>query len=235
MSNVHQHRQDEKLRFIIKDVHLTEKNMANLKNLMAGYVRNQDRIRRKSLKLAFHLKSFGDCEATHLNKALSMVADKLREREKVRESMTARHTNACQEPLGIYSGELKNREQAMEKEQKKQLQLDRTLIRDSANRTRVNQTQLELTSANQELTHATALLVESVEQFEAQKRVDLGNCLEEFLWSEMMFHAKALELLSSAHQQLPKTDLKADLKEINERINLAASRPGSPTGKPPSQ
>lgn len=234
--------QDEKLRFIAKDVHVTEKNMALLRATLEGYVRNHDRMRNKTLKLADVFQNYADCEAPHLGETLAMVAERLKEREKARENMTARVTVMTQEPLRIYSticsklkSELKSREQALFRSYKKQAALDKALIKDAGNRHKLNQSQHDLDSGIQDVKYATNQLVESVEKFEVQKRADLKTYLSDFLWNEINFHSKALEVMTKMHQDLNKSDLSKDLPEINERINLAASRPSSPVGKSPSK
>lgn len=60
-------------------------------------------MRNKTLKLADVFQNYADCEAPSLGETLAMVAERLKEREKARENMTARVTVMTQEPLRIYS------------------------------------------------------------------------------------------------------------------------------------
>ncbi|TPX64865.1 hypothetical protein SpCBS45565_g05609 [Spizellomyces sp. 'palustris'] len=226
---------DDGTHFIQKTIRDTERSMASLRRTLAGYLRNQERLRRKSLKLAVVLKMFSENEAPALSTVLSGLAELVTEREKAREVATDRINIVSQEPLKLYSmictrmkNEVKARESAAQKEHKKQEQLDKILIKDAANRTRISQSQLQLAGATQDVRTATGALVDSVHRFESQKRADLQRSLGEFLWNEMNFHAQALEILTEAHQLLMTDDMSTDLAEIEERVNLAASRTNSP-------
>ncbi len=86
--------------------------------------------------------------------------------------------------------ELRNRESALEKQYKKQAALDKIILRDSGNRAKINQSQVELLDAVAAIKNTTTQLVEGVEKFEMQKRVDLKTCLSDLVWNEIGFHAK---------------------------------------------
>ncbi|KAI8906124.1 FAM92 protein-domain-containing protein [Powellomyces hirtus] len=210
--------------------------MANLRRTLAGYLRNQERLRRKSLKLAVVLKMFSETEAPSLSDVLAGVSELLTERELARENALQRINLLSQEPLKLYAmicsrmkNEVKTREGAIKKEQQKQENFDKMVIKDGTNRTKINQLQLELTSAHQDTKNATHSLMDSMCRFESQKRDDLQKSLGEFIWNEMNYHAQALEILTEAHQLLLAEDLDADLEEIEERIIPApSSRAGSP-------
>ncbi|KAJ3295484.1 hypothetical protein HK104_002623 [Borealophlyctis nickersoniae] len=218
---------DESTHFILKDIRSTERNMANVRSALAGYLRNQERLRRKSLKLALVLKLFAETEANQLSAMLHGVSEQMTERENFR-AYTSERTKDAQVPLALYKticndmrSEVKARENALEKERKKQQQLDRVMIKESTNRTKISQ--MELAGASKEVSHATDALVDSVQRFESKKRSDIKESLSEFLWHEMAFHARTLEILTYSHQLIQNADLDADLHEIQERINLAAA------------
>ena len=69
--------------------------------------------------------------------------------------------------------EIKNREGALEKQCKKQVNLDKLIIKDSGNRARINQCQIELADATLQIKNTTNLLVDSVDKFEIMKRKDV--------------------------------------------------------------
>ncbi|KAJ3184954.1 hypothetical protein HDU87_002520 [Geranomyces variabilis] len=209
--------------------------MSNLRSTLAGYLRNQERLRRKSLKLAVVLKMFSETEAPALSDVLGGLSELLTERELARENALQRINLLSQEPLKLYSmicsrmkNEVKARESAIKKEQQKQENFDRVVIKDGTNTTKINQLQLELKSAHQDTRNVTAQLMDSVARFESEKRDNLQKSLGEFIWNEMNYHSQALEILTDAHQLLLADDLDVDLEEIEEKI-LPPSRQGSPT------
>ncbi|KAJ3020671.1 hypothetical protein HKX48_000400 [Thoreauomyces humboldtii] len=224
---------EEGNRFIHTVIKETERNMAGLRNTLAGYLRNQERVRRKSLKLAVVLKMFSETEAPSLAEVLAGVSEKLTERELARENAMQRITLLSQDPIKLYSmicgrmkNEVKAREAAMKKEQQKQENLDKVVIKDGQNRSKINQLQLELTTAHQDTRTATTTLMDSMHRFEVEKRADLQKSLGQFIWNEMNFHAQALEILGEAHQLLLSEDIvELDLEDIEERILPAPSSP----------
>jgi len=232
------HSNDEKLRFIAKEIDSTEKQMLALRRVLGGYVRNQNRLAKKSYKFATVLDRFADTEAPELSDMLSNIAEKFKERERLRESMACRITRMTQEPLAIYDKmcgkvkkELKTREVVREKFAQKQNLLDKVIVNESGNRAKINQSQMELSAASQDVHHTTNQLVDSVNRFEVLKRRDLKTCLSDLVWNEMSFHAKALEGLTKLHADINMRELENDLDEIQVRISLA-SRPTSRGNSP---
>lgn len=93
---------DDKARYVVKNLHDTEKSMADLRFVFQGYMRNQDRIRRKSLKLALSLKNFADLETPQLANLLSGTAEGLVELSKHRKLLRDRIEAKSAEPLKLY-------------------------------------------------------------------------------------------------------------------------------------
>ncbi len=115
-----------------------------LRNSIEGYVRNQNRLRKKSLKLSVNLKNFGSSEATQLGDFLALFGEALHSREMVREETTTKIALYSIEPLKLYHilcnklrNEVRTRESALDKEQRKLTNLDRVMIRESNNRSKV--------------------------------------------------------------------------------------------------
>ncbi|KAJ1507934.1 hypothetical protein HMI56_007539, partial [Coelomomyces lativittatus] len=133
------------------------------------------------------------------------------------------------EPLGLYGSicdgvldDLKVRETAIRKEYEKQLALDRLQVRDTANRTRISQGQIELSGANHEANTSSMALAETIERFELKKIGDIKSCLQEFIYSQLQFNAKSLEVLSDLMSQVNSTDFDIDLEEVCEKVRPPA-------------
>ncbi|KAI9002673.1 FAM92 protein-domain-containing protein [Gaertneriomyces semiglobifer] len=217
---------DEATVFIHKTIRDTERNMKSLGSIVAGYVRNQERLHRKTRKLAIVLKSFSETEAPSLATVLEGIADLINEKEDIHQASIQSINANSKEPLRLYPmicNRMKNEIRAMEdtvsKETKKRDTLDRILIKDAANRTRVSQAQLELKSAHQDVTNVSNNVLDSLLRFEGQKRADLRKSLGEMFRTEMNYHARALEILTEAHQ-LINEDMSDDMLDIEERCNF---------------
>jgi pyridoxal/pyridoxine/pyridoxamine kinase len=57
---------DSKSAFVLNGIKSTEKNMDKLELVMTGYLRNQERIRKKSLKMSQIMKTYADSEPEQL-------------------------------------------------------------------------------------------------------------------------------------------------------------------------
>ncbi|KAI9144626.1 FAM92 protein [Paraphysoderma sedebokerense] len=217
--------QDEVSRFVRQLVDRTEENMAELKDAFGGLLRNHERLKQKSLKLALVLKTYADQESPNVKMALNSVAEGIQELEKNRKWMQDRIDIKSREPLGLYSAickgvmdDLKVRELALKKEVDKQQALDKIQVKDGNNRTRISQGQIELAGANHEANHSHVALAETVERFELKKINDIKSCLQELLYSEMVYHAKALEILTDTMAHLSSIDMEMDVEEIQQKV-----------------
>jgi hypothetical protein len=76
---------------------------------------------------------------------------------------------------------LRKREGVKEKYNKSQTALDKVIITDSGNRAKINQSQVDLQEAAQEVEHTTNQLVDSVDRFEVMKRRDLKACMSDMV------------------------------------------------------
>ncbi|EPZ34406.1 FAM92 protein domain-containing protein [Rozella allomycis CSF55] len=222
---------DDLARWIKKRVHNTEKCFAFFESELGGYLRNQGRTREKNLKISGVLKNISDLETPNLNAALENVALAFDAVEQHRKIMIDRMDVRAKQNLHLYKiilahkiiilkDELKLRENAVTKETKKQQALEKATIKSGIDKTKIVQSQLELAGANQEVVHSNLALTEHVERFETQKMLDIKSILEEILYSEMVFHAKSLELYSEAKNILQAANIEEDIEYMNERLKF---------------
>uniref|UniRef100_A0A8C0ZBU0 Uncharacterized protein n=1 Tax=Cyanistes caeruleus TaxID=156563 RepID=A0A8C0ZBU0_CYACU len=61
-------------------------------------------------------------------------------------------------------------------------------------------------------TRTTRHLEETIDHFEKQKIRDIKNIFSEFITIEMLFHGKALEILTAAYQNIQNIDENEDLE-----------------------
>jgi hypothetical protein len=140
------------------------------------------------MKFTTTLERFAEYEAPELSSMLTTIATTFRERERLRDSMTSRMTTMTQEPLRVYESvclkvksELKKREGVKEIYNKKQNSLDKVIVAESGNRAKINESQLDLQAAAQDVEHTTNQLVDSVNRFEVNKRRDLKACMSDMV------------------------------------------------------
>ena len=70
---------------------------------------------------------------------------------------------------------------------------------------------MELVGATNEVSQATDNLLKSLRTFEIQKRNDVKTSLSEMLWSEINYHARALEILTKYHNYIGEVTFEEDI------------------------
>ncbi|KAJ3025661.1 UNVERIFIED_CONTAM: hypothetical protein HDU68_006881 [Siphonaria sp. JEL0065] len=218
---------DAKSHYVHSYIKANDHHIGKLRDVMEGYIRNMERIKKKSIKKSMFLKQYGEAEenseSSEFAEMLHDFSAMLLEKEDARDELIARVDVMCLNPLKMYGTlckklkeEVHTRDAAVAKEQNKQQQLDKVILKDSSNRPKLNQSQMELAGATHEVTHCTESLIQTTEKFESKKRDDIKTILSELLWSEIKYHAKVLEILSEHHQKLADVSFPEDVKLIEK-------------------
>uniref|UniRef100_A0A8W4F6V0 Family with sequence similarity 92 member A n=1 Tax=Sus scrofa TaxID=9823 RepID=A0A8W4F6V0_PIG len=76
----------------------------------------------------------------------------------------------------------------------------------------------ELQRATMDATRTTRHLEETIDSFEKQKIKDIKTIFSEFITIEMLFHGKALEVYTSAYQNIQKIDEEEDLEVFRNSL-----------------
>ncbi|KAI8840380.1 FAM92 protein [Chytriomyces cf. hyalinus JEL632] len=178
------------------------------------------------------VKQFSETEEGDFRYMLADFADMLIEKEAERADLIVRMQVMCQDPLKTYSilcqklkDEAKTRDSAVTKEANKQHQLNRVMMKEGANRPKLNQSQMELAGASHEVSQATETLAQSIQTFEEKKRDHLKSVLSEFLWSEIKYHGKMLEILTVHHQKLGETAFTDDVSRLVDKMKTHPAPP----------
>ncbi|KAJ3201595.1 hypothetical protein HDU82_008007 [Entophlyctis luteolus] len=217
---------DAKSHFVHAYVRANSHHLDRLREAIDAYIRNLERIKRKTIKKAVLLRQFADLEmlpattaaaisspsARHASTAdrigssddafgimLANFSEMLLEKEEARDDLIARVNVMCHEPLKVYGS------------------LCQKL-----------KSQLELAGAAQQVAQATESLIQNTEKFEAKKREDIKAILSELLWSEIKYHAKVLEILSAHHQKLGGVEFGGSVDFSRKMTSFTSQSPLSP-------
>ncbi|KAG6450386.1 hypothetical protein O3G_MSEX006569 [Manduca sexta] len=114
--------------------------------------------------------------------------------------------------------EVKHSISVREKELARKKVLDKTRERQPFNRQQVTYAETELQKASAEMSRTAKGLSEQTEFFERRKLQQLKSLLTDFVMIEMTFHAKAVELLTVAYQQIADINDKADLENFRRKL-----------------
>ncbi|KTG43626.1 hypothetical protein cypCar_00012428, partial [Cyprinus carpio] len=160
---------------------------------------------------------YADTETPNLKFGLKNFADQLAKIEDYRQAEVERLEVKVIEPLKAYGNivktkreDLKQTQTARNREAKQMRQLERMRQRNPSDRQIIAESELQ--RATMDATRTTRQLEETIDDFEKQKIRDIKNILGEFVTVEMAFHAKALEIYTTAYQHIQNVDEEGDLE-----------------------
>ncbi|XP_023675854.1 CBY1-interacting BAR domain-containing protein 1 isoform X2 [Paramormyrops kingsleyae] len=199
-----------------------EKHFGELCQLFAAYVRKTARLRDKADLLVREVSLYADTETPSLKSGLKLFADQLAKIQDYRQAEVERLEVKVIEPLKSYGTvvklkreDLKNTQTARTREAKQMQQLERMRQRRPSDR----QAESELQRATMDATRTTRQLEETIDEFEKQKIRDIKSILGQFITIEMAFHAKALEVFTTAYQHIQNIDEEEDLEVFRSLLH----------------
>ncbi|CAM4632474.1 unnamed protein product [Leuciscus chuanchicus] len=203
-----------------------EKHFGDLCQLFAAYVRKSARLRDKADLLVKEIGLYADTETPNLKCGLKNFADQLAKIQDYRQAEVERLEVKVIEPLKAYGNivktkreDLKQTQTARNRESKQMQQLERMRQRNPSDRQIISQAESELQRATMDATRTTRQLEETIDDFEKQKIRDIKKILGEFVTVEMAFHAKALEIYTSAYQDIQNVDEEGDLEVFRNSLH----------------
>uniref|UniRef100_F7CJ83 CBY1 interacting BAR domain containing 1 n=1 Tax=Xenopus tropicalis TaxID=8364 RepID=F7CJ83_XENTR len=240
---------DNQTRQIQESVNNVEKHFGELCQIFAGYVRKTARLRDKADLLVREVNTYADTETPTLKHGLKNFADELAKLQDYRQAEVERLESRVVEPLKSYGGIIKLKREdlkvtltARNREAKQMAQLEKTRQRNPSDRQIIAETELQ--RATMDASRISQQLEETIDNFEKQKIKDIKKLFTEFVTIEMVFHGKALEVLTTAYQHIQDIDEEEDLEvfrnslhppDFQSRLDIvrANSRTGS-TNRAPS-
>ncbi|XP_063618180.1 CBY1-interacting BAR domain-containing protein 1-A isoform X1 [Cydia splendana] len=218
--NSHSLSYEQQAKFIQDRITNVEKNFGELCVAFGDYARRTARLRDQGDELAKVLKEYANNEIVNksLSAGLENVSITLTAIEEYRNCEVQRLEAKVIGELCQYEAickhareEVKHTMSVREKELARKKVLDKTRERQPFNRQQVTYAESELLKASAEMSRTAKGLSEQTEFFERRKLQQLKALLSDFMLIELNFHAKALELLTVAHQQVADINDKADL------------------------
>ncbi|XP_069050904.1 CBY1-interacting BAR domain-containing protein 1 isoform X1 [Lepisosteus oculatus] len=229
---------DNQTRQIQESITNVEKHFGELCQLFAAYVRKTARLRDKADLLVREVSLYADTETPNLKNGLKNFADQLAKIQDYRQAEVERLEAKVIEPLKCYGtlvklkrDDLKTTQSARNREAKQMQQLERMRQRSPSDRQIISQVgvgritssvvcmaESELQRATMDATRTTRQLEETIDEFEKQKIRDIKKIFGEFVTIEMTFHAKALEVYTTAFQHIQNVDEEEDLEVFRSSL-----------------
>uniref|UniRef100_A0A8D1IU31 CBY1 interacting BAR domain containing 1 n=1 Tax=Sus scrofa TaxID=9823 RepID=A0A8D1IU31_PIG len=208
-----------------------EKHFGELCQIFAAYVRKTARLRDKADLLVNEINVYASTETPNLKQGLKNFADEFAKLQDYRQAEVLKNNEQkverleakVVEPLKAYGtivkmkrDDLKATLTARNREAKQLTQLERTRQRNPSDRHVIAETELQ--RATMDATRTTRHLEETIDSFEKQKIKDIKTIFSEFITIEMLFHGKALEVYTSAYQNIQKIDEEEDLEVFRNSL-----------------
>ncbi|XP_028155904.1 CBY1-interacting BAR domain-containing protein 1 isoform X2 [Ostrinia nubilalis] len=225
--NSHSLSYEQQAKFIQDRITTVEKNFGELCVAFGDYTRKTARLRDMGDELTKVLKDYSNNEIVNksLSAGLENLSITLTAIEEYRNCEVQRLEAKVVGELCQYETickhareELKHTMNVREKELARKKVLDKARERQPFNRQQVTYAESELLKASAEMSRTAKGLSEQTEFFERRKLQQLKTLLSDFVMIELKFHAKAVELLTVAHQQIGDINEKADLENFRRKL-----------------
>ncbi|XP_044149449.1 protein FAM92A isoform X3 [Bufo gargarizans] len=218
---------DNQTRQIQETVSNVEKHFGELCQIYAGYVRKTARLRDKADLLVREVNAYADTETPNLKHGLKGFADELAKLQDYRQAEVERLESKVVEPLKSYGAIIKLKREdlkvtlsARNRESKQMAQLEKTRQRNPSDRQIISQAETELQRATMDAARISRQLEETIDNFEKQKIKDIKKKIfSDFVTVEMLFHGKALEVLTAAFQHIEDIDEEEDLEVFRSSLH----------------
>ncbi|XP_077126964.1 CBY1-interacting BAR domain-containing protein 1 isoform X3 [Ranitomeya variabilis] len=217
---------DNQTRQIQETVGNVEKHFGELCQIYAGYVRKTARLRDKADLLVREVNAYADTETPNLKHGLKGFADELAKLQDYRQAEVERLEAKVIEPLKSYGAIIKLKREdlkvtlsARNREAKQMAQLEKTRQRNPSDRQIISQAETELQRATMDAARISRQLEETIDNFEKQKIKDIKKIFSDFVTIEMLFHGKAVEVLSAAFQHIEDINEEEDLEVFRSSLH----------------
>ncbi|CAM5093906.1 unnamed protein product [Natator depressus] len=229
---------DSQVRIMENTVANAEKYFGQFCALMASYARKTAKLRDKSDLLVKQLIDYANTENPELRSTMKNFAEELAKVQDYRQAEVERLEMKVVEPLKRYGVQLKQTQAEIKRFNKvrnneiKQLEkLERLRQKSPSDRHTLAESNVHKVSVDASRT--SQQLKETIDEFQKQKLKDVQKIFSDFVTIEMVFHAKALEVYSSAFQKLDDYDFERDMEDFRAKIQIASgnydARPVSAT------
>ncbi|XP_050021161.1 CBY1-interacting BAR domain-containing protein 2 [Alexandromys fortis] len=234
---------DSQVKAMENTVTNAERYFGQFCSLLASYTRKTARLRDKADQLVKQLIDFANTENPELRATMRDFAEDLAKVQDYRQAEVERLEAKVISPLKLYGAQIKQTQADIKKCKRvqnneiKQLEkLEKLRQKSPSDRQMISQAETSAQRASVDTNRSTHHLAETVDAFQEQKLKDLRRIFSDFVTIEMVFHAKAVEVYSSAFRTLESYDLERDLQDFRAKMHgiYGHSEARPPTDPSPS-
>ncbi|XP_070307547.1 CBY1-interacting BAR domain-containing protein 2 [Odocoileus virginianus] len=217
---------DSQVRVMEDMVTNAEKSFGQFCSLLAAYTRKTARLRDKADQLVKQLINFANMENPEMRATLRNFAEDLAKVQDYRQAEVERLETKVVNPLKFYGVQIKQTRAEIKKfksvrnNEIKQLEkLEKLRQKSPSDRQTIVSAETSMQRASVDASRTSHQLEETVDTFQKQKLKDIQKIFLDFVTIEMVFHAKAVEVYSSAFQTLESYDLEKDLEDFRAKMH----------------
>ncbi|KAM8947564.1 CBY1-interacting BAR domain-containing protein 2 [Pelodytes ibericus] len=218
---------DAQVKIMENTVSNAEKYFGQFCTALASYTRKTAKLRDKSDVLVKQLIDFANTENPEMRTALKNMAEEMAKVQDYRHAQVERLETKVVDPLKRYGSviketrtEIKKFNSVRNKEIKELEKLERLRHRAPSDRQMISQAESSVQKASVDAARTTHQLEEVIDTFQKQKIKDVQKIFSDFLTVEMIFHARALEVYTSAFHRLQDCDLEKDMEDFRSKIHI---------------
>ncbi|XP_063294712.1 CBY1-interacting BAR domain-containing protein 2 [Pelobates fuscus] len=218
---------DAQVKIMENTVTNAEKYFGQFCTAMASYTRKTAKLRDKADMLVKQLIDFANTENPELRTALKNMGEELAKVQDYRHAQVERLETKVVTPMKRYGSviketraEIKKFNSVRNKEIKELEKLERLRHRAPSDRQMISQAESNVQKASVDAARTTHQLEEVIDTFQQQKIKDVQKIFSDFLTVEMIFHARALEVYTSAFHRLQECDLEKDMEDFRAKIHI---------------
>ncbi|XP_044902547.1 CBY1-interacting BAR domain-containing protein 2 isoform X2 [Felis catus] len=217
---------DSQVRVMEDTVTNAEKHLGQFCSMLAAYTRKTAQVRDKADRLVKQLTDFANTEHPEMRATLRSFAEDLAKVQDYRQAEVERLETKVISPLKLYGAhikqtraEIKKLKQVQKNEIKQLAKLGKLRQKSPSDRLTISQAETSVQRASADASHTTHQLGEMIEAFQKRKLTDLQKIFSDFVTIEMVLHAKAVEVYSSAFQTLENYDPERDLEDFRAKMH----------------
>ncbi|XP_077309466.1 CBY1-interacting BAR domain-containing protein 2 [Lithobates pipiens] len=226
---------DAQVKLMENTVSNAEKYFGQFCSVLASYTRKTAKLRDKADQLVKQLLDFANTENPELRTALKNMAEEMAKIQDYRHAQVERLETKVVNPMKMYGisikdkrAEIKKFNAVRNKEIKELQKLEKLRHRSPSDRQMISQSSSEAQNkaesnvqrASVDAARTTQQLEEAIDTFQEQKIKDIQKIFSDFLTVEMIFHARALEVYTSAFHSLQDCDLEKDMEDFRAKIHI---------------
>lgn len=219
---------DHESKVITERINCTERNFGILLKDFTAYTTGLLSLQEKGMKISKSVDIYSDEEYPSMKTSLAGVSENIAAiqdflgaqadfvQAKVLPPLSLNATN-CKHARDY----VKELNAARDKELLKRKSLDKLKTKEPKNKGKISQVEQDLQKLTADANRARQTLEEQMVEFERKKMEDIKTVFSNFFHGQMLFHAKALELYTTAFQNLVSMDEEQDIEAFQNDLHPA--------------